>query len=521
MNHLNIESKVSLPTVVLALVLIFAFTHGWVLLSFDALYWDDWSILTSDSGELHRIFKFVGFELSGYLHAWLVPLGAEAYKILMLFSLALMSVCVFLIARRYGLNALQAGLITAMFIVAPLNTSKVASVNVIALLFAAIFFFAWLLLIRELQKPSLSQRVGVLAVFAVAFYLPSSLAFFALPAMSIAWHAYRAQQDWRQRLGTFFKRSDFLLLPFVQFAIFRLYFFKPHASIANEYQKFGIRPSRLQEAVERIQADILIDMPWAVRIVLLMLPLLILLRVTKTPPAAEIDFVQRADIWMFTGFCACFFALLPYLAVGRLPVFSDWNSRYHLFLPLGYALICWSMCLYIASYAKRKWLGVSVYALLLILSAAFSILSYFEYADDWRKQNQLMAALRTQSYIKPEDNIVLVDSITYAKRRVLRYSEYTRMTMRVQPEWHGLALSNAQLQSTGAGSLKRYVQSLGEIDNIEADPQLFGFASNWLWNDNCIVLIASESDGRVQLRRAQHPADTQQPCLLSDSTAYK
>ena len=139
MNLSLLENKATLPRVVMALVLIFALTHGWVFLSVDALYWDDWSILTSDRDELLRMFKFVGFELSGYLHAWLVPLGAGAYKVLMLFSLALMSVFIFLIARSYQFTELQAGLITAMVIVAPLNTSKVASVNVIALLFAAIF----------------------------------------------------------------------------------------------------------------------------------------------------------------------------------------------------------------------------------------------------------------------------------------------------------------------------------------------------------------------------------------------
>jgi hypothetical protein len=521
MNLSALENKATLPKVVTALILIFAMTHGWVVLSLDALYWDDWSILTSDKVVLLQMFKFVGFELSGYLHAWLVPLGAVAYKALMLFSLALMSVFVFLIARSYKWTVLQAGLITAMVIVAPLNTSKVASVNVIALLFAAIFFVAWWLLIRELQKPSLVQRVVVLAVFVVAFYLPSSLAFFALPGMSIAWHAYQSGDDWRQRIIALLKRADFLLLPFIQFAIFRLFFFKPHASIAGEYQKFGVRPSRLQEAFGRIQADILLDMPWAVRIVLVLLPLVLLLRLLKKPPQSESASVRRADLSMFLGLCACFFALLPYLAVGRLPVFSDWNSRYHLFLPLGYALVCWSICLFIASYTRLKWVGAFVYALLLVLGASFSIQTYVEYADDWRKQQELMALLKIQSDIKPTHNIVLLDSIRYAKRRVLRHNEYTQMMVRVQPAWNGLALSNAQLQSVAGGSLRRYVELLGGIDSIQADPKLFGFANGWRWNDSCIVLIAAESEGRVQLQPALNPTGLQQPCVLPNSAAYK
>ena len=514
MSLANIEDKATLPRVAIALFLVFAITHGWVLLSYNALYWDDWSILTSDSVELHRMFKFVGFELAGYFHAWLVPLGAGAYKILMLLSLGLMSVCVFLIARHYGLTAMQAGLITALFIVAPLNTSKTSAVNVPALFFAAVLFLAWLLLLKELQRPSLLQRMGALALFSVAFYLPSSLAFFALPATSIAWHAYRSSPDWRERFGMLLRRADFLLLPFVQFAVFRLFFFKPHASIANEYQKFGVRPSRLQEAMERIQTDILLDMPWSVRVVLLVLPFLILLRFLKTPADHEVASVRRADSWMFIGFYACFFALLPYLAVGRLPVFSDWNSRYHLFLPLGYALVCWSICQYMAIYARRKWLGVSTYAVLFLLSAAFSILAYFEYADDWRKQNQLMAALQNQILISPSDNIVLVDSVIYAKRRDLRYNEYTQMMVRVQPAWHGLALSNAQLQSLGAGSLKNYMIKLGGIDNIQADPKLFGLSRKWQWNDSCVVYVVSEVQGRIQLRRASDPNARQQPCVL-------
>lgn len=521
MNSVVMMEKIPQRTVILALTCLFAITHAWVLFSFNALYWDDWGILTSDKVVLLRMFKFVGFELSGYLHAWLVPLGAGAYKILMLSSLAAMSAFIYLIARSYKFTALQAGLITAMVIVAPLNTSKVASVNAIALLFAAIFFGAWWLLICELQKPSLLRRIVVLGMFVVAFYLPSSLAFFALPGMSIAWHAYQLGGNWRQRFITLLKRADFLLLPFIQFAIFRLFFFKPHASIADEYQRFGARPSRLQEAFERIQTDILLDMPWAVRILLVLLPLVLLLRIFRKFHASRSEAVRQADVWMFVGLCACFFALFPYLAVGRLPVFSDWNSRYHLFLPLGYALVCWSICLYVSSYSNRQWLGALVYAALLVLSAGFSIQTYFEYADDWRKQNQLMAALKAQSYIKPTDNLVLVDSINYAKRRGLRYNEYTQMMVRVQPGWNGLALSNAQLQSVGGGNLKRYVELLGGVDSIQADPKLFGFASGWRWNDSCIVLIAFEIEGRVQLQRALSPADRQQPCVLPKSIIYK
>ena len=519
-NSANVERRVSLRIVVFALAMIFAATHSWVLLSWNALFWDDWSILTSNSDEIRRMFKFVGFDLAGLLHAGLVPLGAGAYKILMLSSLALMSFCVFLIARHHGFNAEYAGCITALFIVAPLNTSKIAAINVAAVMFAAIFFVAWTLLLRDLQKPSLLKRIGVLVLFSIAFYLPSSLAFFALPAMSIAWHAYRAHQDWSQRFVTLFKRADFFVLPFVQFAIFRIFFFKPDASIVNEYHKFGIRSSRLQEAMDRIQADILFDMPWAVRIVLIVLPFLVLLRLAKCPPVQHVETVRRADVWMFIGLSACFFALLPYLAVGRLPVFSDWNSRYQLFLPLGFALVCWSLSQYIAAYSQRKWLGISTLALILVLSAGFSVRSYFEYANDWEKQNQLMAALQELKAITTSDNIVIVDSVIYAKRRVLRYNEYTQMMMRAQPGWSGLALSNNQLLTVGDGSLKQYIALLGGIKNIQAEPKLFGLSGNWRWSDSCVVLVAVEIDGRVQLRRGRGQTSVQSPCILKSTDNY-
>ncbi len=519
-NPANVEQRASLRIVAVALAVVFAATHGWALLSWNALYWDDWSILTSNTAELHRMFKFVGFEMAGKVHSWFVPFGSGAYKVVLLISLALMSACVFLIARSYGLKAEQAGWITALFIVAPLNTSKIAAVNVAAVLLAAIFFLAWVLLIRDLKKPSLLQRIVVLGLFSVAFYLPSSLAFFAMPAMSIAWHAYRSSGNWRQRLGIFFRRADFLLLPFVQFFIFRFFFFKPHASIANEYQKFGIRSSRLQEAVDRIQTDFLLDMPWAVRIVLIALPVLVVLRVTKRPQAQRPEAIGHADTWMFLGLSACFFALLPYLAVGRLPVFSDWNSRYHLFLPVGFALICWSMSQYIAAFSKRTWLGIGTYALILILSAGFSVRSYFEYADDWRKQVQLMAGLQDQKLIKASDNIVIADFVVYAKRRELRYYEYSQMMKRVQPGWHGLALSNAQLQNVGGGSLNRYLGSLGGIENIQANPELFGLSGNWQWNDSCVVLVAFELDDRVQIRQVRDQATVHEPCVLPASITH-
>ena len=516
----NIKQEWSRRVVVLGLVVVFVATHGWALLSWNALYWDDWSILTSDSAELHRMFKFVGFELTGYLHAWLVPMGAGAYKILMLFSLAVMSACVFLIARNYAMTVKQAGLITALFIVAPLNTSKIAAVNVAALMFAAIFFLAWVVLLWDLQKPSLLKRLGALTLFSVAFYLPSSLAFFALPAMSIAWHTYCSSGSWSHRFAALFKRLDFLALPFIQFAIFRLYFFRPDTSIANEYQQFGIRTSRLQEALDRIQADVVLDMPWVVRILLLALPVLILLRFAKRPSVQENKFASRIDLWMCIGLSACVFALLPYLAVGRLPVFSDWNSRYHLFLPLGYALICWSMGQYIAFFAQSKWMGVATYALILALSAGFSVRSYFEYADDWRKQNQLINALKEQKDIRQSDNIVIVDTVSYAKRREVRYNEYTQMMLRAQPGWSGLALSYKQLQKVGGGSLMQYVMSLGRIENIQSDPKLYGLPSGWRWSSSCVVFVIIEVDGLVQIEQGRGKKLVQSPCVFKSTDSF-
>lgn len=511
----NFSTTVSLRAVFVGLIFTFSLTHFWILLSFNALYWDDWSLLTSVPFYVSKLFQFTGFDLLGTFHVWFAPFGVGAYKILTLVCIGFTSAFVFLVVRNYDPSTLQAGCVTALFIVAPLNTAKIAAINVPGTLFATVFFLAWVLLLRDLRRPSLLQRLCVLALFSVAFYFPSSLAFFALPAMSIAWHAFRSNDNWSQRLGMLLRRADFLALPFIQFAIFRLFFFKPHASISNEYQRFGIRSSRLQEAVDRFQTDFLLDMPWAVKIVLVALPFLILLRFIKRPPVQEIQTLRRADIWMFSGLSACFFALLPYLAVGRLPVFSDWNSRYHLFLPLGFALICWSMSRYIAAYTQRKWLGICTYALILVLSAGFSVRSYFEYADDWRKQRQLLMELRKIPFINPSSNIVFVDSVSYAKRRILRYNEYTQMMMRSQPGWHGIALSSTQLKSEGAGSLKKYIDNLGGFENIQADPRLFSLSSQWRWSDTCVILTISELNGLVQVTRTEELNTVIQPCLIT------
>lgn len=513
LDHSSGARTVTSRALFVSLATIFVFTHLWILLSFEALYWDDWTLLNSSDSYIRQMFQFTGFDLLGSFHVWFSPFGVGAYKILTLVSLALMSYFAFLILRNYSFSALQAGCVTAFFIVAPLNTAKIAAINVPGTLFATIFFLAWVLLLRDLLKPSLLQRLCVLALFSVAFYFPSSLAFFALPAMSIAWYAFRSNDRWTQRLSMFFRRIDFLVLPFIQFAIFRFFFFKPHASIAAEYQAFGLRTSRLQEAVDRIQADFLIDMPWVIRIILVALPILFLLRFFKRPTDHSGQTIRIVDVTVVIGFSACFFALLPYVAVGRLPIFSDWNSRYHLFLPLGFALICWCICQYVAGYADQKWFGISTFAVMLSLSAAFSVSSYFEYASDWRKQQQLMAAMQKLSFVNPSDNIIFDDSVTYAKRRQLRYNEYTQMMMLAHPDWHGIALSGSQLKIVGSGSLKSYMQSMDKLENIQLKPQNAGLSSQWRWNDSCLVLQVFELDGFVQVKQLKSQSGLVQPCL--------
>ena len=514
-NQVTSKQKIFTRMLVCALVALFAVTHCWALLSWNALFWDDWTLLTTGANNILRIFKLTGFDLLGTFHVWFSPFGVGAYKVLTLCSLALMSFLVFLILRQYGFDEIQACCVTALFIAAPLNTSKIAAINVPGTLFATVFFLAWVLLLRDLQKPSPLQRLCVLALFSVAFYFPSSLAFFALPVMSVAWHAFHSSRMWSHRFGIFFRRADMLALPFAQFAIFRYFFFKPDASIAAEYHKFGIRSSRLQEAVDRIQADILLDMPWVVKIVLLILPLLLLLRLLKSPTVQKSKTIRSADWCLIVGLSACFFALLPYAAVGRLPVFSDWNSRYHLYLPFGFALVCWGICQYITAHTGWKWLGISAFSVMLLMSVWFSVSSYLEYANDWRKQQQLMDEMQKLSFVNPSDNIVFIDSVNYAKRRFLRHNEYTQMMLRAQPGWHSIALSYSQLIAMGNGSLKNYITKLGGSNKIKAEPLVFGLPSQWRWEDKCVVLKIYEFDGHVQIETANNSSTIVEPCFLA------
>ena len=160
---------------------------GGLLLSWDGVYWDDWSYVDSTTERIMGIYEQGGMPWFGYLVNALVQLGPIAYHLISFISFLVVGLAVFGIMQRvHGLTPNERLFVAAVVLVLPLTAARHAlSVQHYALSYA-LFFSAWYLLVRW-DPPSRLIVIVSAALFTMSFITQSLLSFYLLPVVHL-WH---------------------------------------------------------------------------------------------------------------------------------------------------------------------------------------------------------------------------------------------------------------------------------------------------------------------------------------------
>jgi len=388
-------------------VLIYTFSYGQNLLLGNTYFWDDWQNRITKA-EFAAKARLSGFPPTrDILEYDILGNSGVLFRILTFACYFIAAVCVHRIIRHgLELSHTQVNVITLMFLVAPINSTRAAMIIMHYSLSFAIFFGAWALVISR----RVSVQLIALPLFWISFGTPSLLPFFLLPLGHWIW-INRAQLA---KVKTQLSILLLLVTPISYWIVRALTFGS------------GVREYYVPRPLGVVRGGLVVVLAAGI----------VLYGIVRRKWSL---FGTSRPLLAALGFFAVALGASTYMAGGHLvdisdwlisfvPNFSDWDSRHQLLLGLGLAgVVCAALVNPSEPELTKNRLNsiIAVLGVCCVLNFTFSQ----EYYLDSLKQEQVIAAFKEIPELQTVDTIMIDDQALRfnARGRMLRSFEWQEM----------------------------------------------------------------------------------------------
>lgn len=440
--------------VVKRLALIYLLAHGGIFLLLNAVYWDDWILFKAGDDVITKMFHEANpfLDFSSLMHIALLKLGPWPYRLLSPLLLFFSGIFLWGILSPIAfLERQEKYEIVVLFMVLPLYAARVTLISLPSAYCYFSFFLGWWLLTRI---EYLGFRLLALGLFMLSFRNNALLVFYALPIIYLYYLENGAMLG--KCYSWLIRRGDFLVLPLLFFTVQRVFF--PASGHYSGYNE--INTAKLLTI-------------WVPLLLVLLLLFLGLCSYKKE----YVGRIQTRGIWLVSlGLIVLYLGILPYMAVGKMPRFYDWNSRFQFLMPLGVSIatvgiisilkenfklaiiliigailansgrdlltgkllslenlsyqahLLWPLLVAILAVAviKALWKNLRLVEGLVVGSILVNLFVYIEYAIDWQKQEYVIAKIAASEEARNASTIIVDDQTTMlnARGRELRFYEY-------------------------------------------------------------------------------------------------
>ncbi|NDH69038.1 MAG: hypothetical protein EBY22_14270 [Gammaproteobacteria bacterium] len=392
-------------------VVLYTLSWGWSLLRPNTLYWDDWEeIFNRADFYLWRYVRAMGRPpWSNILDEYLISIGPWTVRMAtfgLFFSSGLL---LFLILHHFAkVNLEDTKLIVILFLVIPVNHSRVALVIFDYTTSYFLFYLGWFVLVRY---KSVKSFVLACVILFLSFKTHSFLFFVLLPFLHFIWLSRSEVRSFKYLTRLRLQVVVVALMPFL-YLLLREFLWPPSEEWAG-YQK----PSR---------DGFVLWVPFLVPFVLGSI-LIVLCRKFKKS-------ISTGFLMMWIGIGAIALALLPYFAAGLFPDYvsvialrSDWSSRHQLLMPLGLALFIVGLNEFFKRHLKN-----TIFVLTVTVSLIFNTYFGSNYYLDSIKKGQIVQLFANRSDLYANTQLVILDQTKRFNGRGSTYRDY---------EWIGLLKS--------------------------------------------------------------------------------
>lgn len=530
--------------------IIYCLAHGLILFN-SGIFWDDWAYFFEyNKSTLVSMFFQQGTPGAGYLYSFLIslPNSITLMRAVIFASFLLTALLLYAILKTVKeIDRASRFVLVVIFAVFPVNSARIALVCFLYAIAYLTFFLSFWLTSKYLNKKNLLLRVLALVGFFISFAVNSLLFFYVLVIVYIAYKedCFRKFPPEIHRLVVVLLRYfDFVALPAV-FWVVRSLFFRPYGIFAyyniitlgslmqvpsllvnSFYTSFiqvlatSLGPLFPATTLRMLSTTIFViccivglflvahaAVVWHPRLNSAFhrgrkYPIALLNTLTEWYRPAETQ--NETDIKLFVaGFLFFSIGVFPYLVVGKVPSFADWQSRHQLLIPLGASfLLFYGFKIASNRVVKSSFVKVSVISVIVTLFVIGNVVSYLDYQKDWFKEVSLIHNFKKSEEIKNHTTFLFDDKTANlnANNRIYRFYEYGGMLQYAfgDQSRFGSDRSTFNMSVDYLNSYKTHgydAAYLGLRDYRRAGPDLavtIGYSSYPLTNVNTLKLLYYE-----------------------------
>jgi len=394
---------------------IYLISSVFLLLNFQGIYWDDWTVNNVDNASMMNQFRMNGGLLAGYMHSILLSIGNGIfiYRLLVFITFFLTGVYIYKIMSKSLIFSKETSFwISLIYLTLPLNSAKIALINAPATFLLFAFFGAFHLLTKYvLEGKSIWHRLTILALFFSSFVLNSLLVFYAIVLLYLLYFVFK--KEWNGNIIYILKQFivkywDFVILPILFFVFKSIYLvptglYASYNKVAFSFEKIlgVIKTSLITSIYEPIWFAVLTAVNyWYISIVVFM----ILLIIVKNESIKIIE-LRQSTVLIVLGSLFYLLAVFPYAVVNKLPQLNGWESRHQILIPLGLAFIIYAIVSYIFRVNEKllKTVLVSVVTIFVMQN----MYDGYKYLKDWYYQVALEETFKHSTIIKNNTTFVV------------------------------------------------------------------------------------------------------------------
>jgi len=416
------------------------YTAAWGLLLINGgRYWDDWCMVEMSFPTARLMGSMIGQvwqPLYWMMLSW-VP-GANYIAHWLIFACYLASALLLnrILRATPGIDRSARVLIPCLFAVFPVNGARFALVNFQYAISVAAFYFATYLIVRDFDEPRLRNLIASgLLYFGALITTNSLMAYLALVPLYICTVRWRDLRSWKTVEPLLSRYGFVLAMPFAAYIV-RSTLLQPWGLYAN-YNEVGqggfsaawqmVGDTAATSFTEPLLSAGAIGLAVAI-------PVFALLYLTR------FRFVAPVHVSLFTlgfGLTAFVLGVYPYLAVGKIPQavgIEGWDSRHQLLVPLGAALVLYSVIGLIGRIPHAgRIVALGLVSVVLGACIVTDVTMSLAYQADWYKQISLMKRISRTPVLRTENVFAFDDkTLVYnANARKYQFYEYTGMMYEV------------------------------------------------------------------------------------------
>ena len=406
---------------IFTLFTIYTIANLFLLLNYNGIYWDDWVLYNNEYDVLLNMhIQAAGKQgyistLIRYIFANTGDIGIFLSRVLIFLFLFCTGYFLFKVLKRFEFfSPIDRFFIVLFFIIAPLNSAKIALINFQGNLRVFIFFFAFYLVIQYLfQKENrILLRGFILLLFFLTFGTNSLLVFYAIVPLYIFYVTYSHKDSFNKNVFIFIKtKIDFILLPVVFYIIKSIYFMP--SGIYTGYNSIKLSKVLSMDAfyktfelnfIDPIVTSLLLIKPFIILLVVLFIFGLFL---------RQNNHLQKKDLYLFSfGFLAFFLGTFAYIAVGKIPSLYNWASRLQVLIPLGFCFMLYYGIQIISNLLNfKEVIKLFTYCILFLSFMTFHMKEQIKYNIDWMYQKSIIENFRVNEVIKSHSTFIVKNEL--------------------------------------------------------------------------------------------------------------